>query len=47
METLNKTSNAIQVITNLTKVLAKSPTGVSFVSIKATLLEFFFEINLK
>ena len=34
METINKSQIAIEVITNLTKVLAKSPTGVSFVSIK-------------
>lgn len=34
METINKSTIAIQVITNLSKVLAKSPTGVSLVSIK-------------
>jgi hypothetical protein len=34
METINKSTIALKVITNLTKVLAKSPTGVSFVSIK-------------
>ena len=34
METLNKSIVALQVINNLTTVLAKSPTGVSFVSIK-------------
>jgi hypothetical protein len=34
METLNTTTIALQVISKLTNVLAKSPTGVSFVSIK-------------
>jgi hypothetical protein len=34
METINKSTIAIQVITNLSKALSKSPTGVSFVSIK-------------
>jgi hypothetical protein len=34
METINKSAVAIQVIANLSKVLAKSPTGVSLVSIK-------------
>ena len=34
METINKTTIALQVIANITNALAKSPTGVSFVSIK-------------
>lgn len=34
METINKSIIALQVITNLSKVLSKSPTGVSLVSIK-------------
>lgn len=34
METINNSTISIQVITNLIKVLSKSPTGVSFVSIK-------------
>ena len=34
METINNSAISIQVITNLIKVLSKSPTGVSFVSIK-------------
>jgi hypothetical protein len=34
METINKSTVAIQVIANLSRVLAKSPTGVSLVSIK-------------
>lgn len=34
METLNTTTIALQVISKLTTVLAKSPTGVSFVSVK-------------
>ena len=34
METINKTTIALQVIANLSNALSKSPTGVSFVSIK-------------